>query len=277
MSELSIINSLLGASGADRAVEKPPLTDSPVMATALVSDIPAAFGSGNIGRLGVNIIANRLLAAGADPRYLGATLTIDADTPEDLIESVALGMRDAAVDAEMEWTAVEERIISSGPSTGINLSVFGIGQRMASVTSRFSCPRKGDRIIVTGPVGATGAAIEGSGRGVEVLTESDGMVLTDVMRAVYVHDPDLSAVYYPIYGIKRALATLGVEADIEIPSVPVDEVVAGACDIMGLDPLDLMTAGVMLLTVSPADSAGVLEAVRRYDGGTRAAVIGTVR
>ena len=68
-----------------------------------------------------------------------------------------------------------------------------------------------------------------------------------------------------------------MEADIEIPSVPVDEVVAGACDIMGLDPLDLMTAGVMLLTVSPADSAGVLEAVRRYYGGTRAAVIGTVR
>ena len=269
MSELTIINSLLGASGADRAVEKPSLTDSPVMATALVSDIPAAFGSGNIGRLGVNIIANRLLAAGADPRYLGATLTIDADTPKDLIESVALGMRDAAVEAEMEWTAVEERIISSGPSTGINLSVFGIGQRMTSVTSLFSCPRKGDRIIVTGPVGATGAAIEGSGRGV--------VVLTDVMRAVYVHDPDLSAVYYPLYGIKRALATLGVETDIEIPSVPVDEVVAGACDIMGLDPLDLMTAGVMLLTVSPADSTGVLEAVRRYDGGTRAAVIGTVR
>ncbi len=276
MSEITNINKTLEASDSCKAVTMPDLTDSPVMATALITGIPATFGSGNIGRLIINTVANRLLAAGADPRYVSATVTIDDDTAKEIIEAVTLGMRDAAVDAEMEWAAVEAKAIATGPSTGIAISAFGVGQRMASATAEFRTPKAGDDIIITGPAGATGAAIKASEENVELLTQSDGAVLTDVMRAVYAHTPDLSAVIFPIEGIEKALEAAGIEADIHPAAVPVDDAVLAACSTLGLNPLNIMTSDAMLLVVNPADTEKVLEAVRRYPAGAQAAVIGKV-
>lgn len=148
---------------------------------------------------------------------------------------------------------------------------------MIDVTSRFDCPRRGDVIITTCPVAATGAAVEGYRRGIDVLTLSDGTVLIDVMRAVYVQAPNLSGVIYPIRGIRSALNELGVEAEIDCDKVPVTDVVASACLQLGIDPLDTATADAMLLTVAPADASRVIEAVRRYPAGRYAAAIGHVK
>ena len=265
-------------SSGTTAVEKPLLTDNPVVSSALVTTLSPVFGSGNIGRLAVNVVANRLLDAGADPRYIAATVTVDFDTPIDIMESVAMGMRDAAVQTEMEWTQVETSVKPIGPATGLAISAFGIGSRMVRVTTGSRCPAPGMDIVVTGPIGATGAAVEGQRRGVEVITPCcDGTALTDVMRAVYAHTPSLPAVFFPYHGIRKALEDLGIQAEIDRKALPVCEPVAAACDIMGLDPLELLTADAMLLIVEPEKTEKLLEAVHRYDGGTQAACIGKVK
>ena len=277
MNPHNLFVSIIGADNAVCAIEKAPVDGIPVIATAMLAETSAVFGSGNIGRLAVNIVANRLLSAGAEPRYISATATIDIDTDVNVVKEVAEGMRDAAVDAEMEWASVEAVAKQSGPVKGIALSAFGVGRKMINVTSRFDCPRSGDVIITTGPVAATGAAVEGYRRGIDVLTLSDGTVLIDVMRAVYVQAPNLSGVIYPIRGIRSALNELGVEAEIDSDKVPVTDVVASACSQLGIDPLDTATADAMLLTVAPADASRVIEAVRRYPAGRYAAAIGHVK
>lgn len=277
MNPHNLFTSTVGADNAVRAIEKAPVDGIPVIATAMLAETSAVFGSGNIGRLAVNIVANRLLSAGAEPRYISATATIDIDTDVNVVKEVAEGMRDAAVDAEMEWASVEAVAKQSGPVKGIALSAFGVGRKMINVTSRFDCPRSGDVIITTGPVAATGAAVEGYRRGIDVLTLSDGTVLIDVMRAVYVQAPNLSGVIYPIRGIRSALNELGVEAEIDSDKVPVTDVVASACSQLGIDPLDTATADAMLLTVAPADASRVIEAVRHYPAGRYAAAIGHVK
>ena len=45
--------------------------------SALFTDTPLTFGEGNIGRIAVNVTANKLLSQGATPRYIAATFTID--------------------------------------------------------------------------------------------------------------------------------------------------------------------------------------------------------
>ncbi|MDE6100880.1 MAG: hypothetical protein K2G01_07525, partial [Paramuribaculum sp.] len=257
-------------------VRKPPLTEAPVFASALLTTIPATFGTGNSGRLGVNIIANRLLAAGAQPRYISATVTIDLDTPQEIINEVAMGMRDGAIQAEMEWATAETAILPTGPANGISLSFFGVGCRMVNVTSPLDCARPGDVLIVTGNIGATGAAVAGMRQGIEVLTESDGTALTDVMRSVYVHQPDIPAVCFPIHGINAALESLGVKAEIDRKRIPCCDAVRSACDIMGLDPLEMATSDAMLLAVSEPDAGTLLESVRRYRGGESASIIGHI-
>lgn len=259
------------------AVGKSPIDDRPVMASVLLNTIPATFGSGNIGRLAVNIIANELLAAGADPRYLSGTVTIDIDTSPDIIEEVADALCDAAVQAQMEWATADTILKPSGPSTGIAISLFGVGSHITHVTLESNCPRPGDSIIITGPIGATGAAIHGAGAGVEVISDCDGRPLTDVMRAVNDRSFNPTAVYFPVRGISSALNALGIKADIDRKAVPVDGVVASACGIMGVDPLDLATSSAMLICVAAKDAEALVEAIRRNDGGDRAAIIGTVK
>lgn len=259
------------------AVGKSPLCDRPVMTSILLDNVPAAFGSGNIGRLAVNIVANQLLAAGADPRYLSGTITIDIDTPPELIEEVADAMHDAAVQAQMEWATANAALKPSGPATGVAIALFGVGSHIFHVTLESNCPRKGDAIIVTGPVGATGAAIRGVNAGVEIISDCDGWPLTDVMRAVNDRSFNPTAVYFPAKGINQAFKELGIETEIDRKAVPVDGAVASACEIMGLDPLDLATTSAMLICVAPEDAEALVEAIRRNDGGNRAAIIGTVK
>ncbi len=277
MNDIDLTSILTHASTSSRGVAKPYLPESPVFASALLTTLPATFGTGNIGRLGVNVVANRLLAAGAEPRYLSATVTIDLDTPQEIIREVALGMRDAAVEAEMEWTTVERAILPVGPANGVSISIFGVGCRMVNVTSRFDCVHPGDALIITGPVGTTGAAVAGVRHGIKLPTQSDGSVLTDVMRSVYVHAPDVPAVYFPFQGLNPALKLLGINAEIDRKKIPCDEAVREACETMGLDPLDLAGADAMLLAVSDKDAERVLEAVRRYRAGSSAAIVGRVR
>ncbi len=276
MREIRKINEIIGAPSGTRAVEMTRLSDSPVVASALLTTVPAVFGMSNIGRLAVNIVANRLLAAGAEPRYISASVTVDIDTPQGIVEAVAMGMRDNAIQAEMEWTTVDTAVKAPGPSAGIAISAFGIGSRLADDMPDYRQPEPGDTVIITGEIGALGTAIEGARRGIEVLTSPEGIVLTDVMRAAYSHAPCMAGVAYPIEGVTKALESLGVSAEIDPDAVPVNEAVATGCSIMGLNPLELSTAAAMVLVVGPEHAAKVLDAVHRYKGGERAAAIGTV-
>ena len=99
-----------------------------IFTTLLLNDVPPLIGTGNFGRAAVNIAANRLLAAGATPRYLSGTLTVDTDTPVDVINAIADAMMSGAVQAEAEWKNMECRFVSSGPRYGVAASIFGVGQ-----------------------------------------------------------------------------------------------------------------------------------------------------
>ena len=58
--------------------------------------------------------------------------------------------------------------------------------------------------------------------------------------------------------------------------MPVRDEVAGACEILGLDPLYVANEGKLVAFVAPGACDGVLEAMRRHPLGKEAAVIGEV-
>ena len=75
-------------------------------------------------------------------------------------------------------------------------------------------------------------------------------------------------------GISSALAGMGLEIDEQ--AIPVRPVVAAACEILGLDPLQVANEG-KLLAIVPADAADhVLAAMRAHEYGRDAVAIGRV-
>jgi hydrogenase expression/formation protein HypE len=69
----------------------------------------------------------------------------------------------------------------------------------------------------------------------------------------------------------------GVAMLVREAAVPVDQAVAGAAEILGIDPMHVANEGVLVAAVDPALADAALEALRGTAGGEQAAVIGEVR
>ena len=59
--------------------------------------------------------------------------------------------------------------------------------------------------------------------------------------------------------------------------LPIREVVHGACEILGIDPLYVANEGKLLAVVAPEGAEAALEALQGISGGEEAAIIGEVR
>ena len=59
--------------------------------------------------------------------------------------------------------------------------------------------------------------------------------------------------------------------------LPVRDVVNGACEILGIDPLYVANEGKLLAVVAPEQADAALEALRNVEGGEEASIIGEVR
>lgn len=251
------------------------------LATTMVqiADIPAEFIGGNIGRLAVNIAANRLLAAGAVPRYGSFGVTIDTDTPVNTLNAIARAMQQAAVDAEMEWTACNSGFTPSGPATGVALSMFALGQLHPDFATSPSGLRPADSIIVTSPVGTLGTAIEATRRGEPAeISHSDGFAMLDAINSLFDVDPDIHYMTLAERGLNTVISTIAADHPVNFlrEAVPILPSVAETASRLGLDPLDLHCSSAIVIAVSQQDTDKALAALRRTASGSQAAVIATI-
>lgn len=254
-----------------------PRIDADLSSTMVqIVDLPAQFIGGNIGRLAVNIAANRLLAAGAVPRYASAGVTIDTDTPVNTLNDISDSMQRAAVDAEMEWAACNSGFTPSGPATGVALSLFALGQQRPDFATSLDGLRPGDAIIVTAPVGTLGIAIEATRRGENLtLDHTDGMPMLDAINDLFDVAPEIHYMTLAERGLNNVLSTIAADHPLTIDrsAIPILPPVAEAAARMGLDPLDAHCSSAILIAVSAPVADKALAALRRTIPGHQAALI----
>jgi hydrogenase expression/formation protein HypE len=81
-------------------------------------------------------------------------------------------------------------------------------------------------------------------------------------------------------GIATTLNEIALQAQLGImiyeEAIPVKPAVAGASEILGLDPLYIANEGKLLAVVAPDRAEAILEIMRNCKYGTAAAIIGTV-
>ena len=59
--------------------------------------------------------------------------------------------------------------------------------------------------------------------------------------------------------------------------IPIQDVVNGACEILGIDPLYVANEGKLLAVVAPELADAALDALHSVEGGREASIIGEVR
>ena len=242
---------------------------------------PPVFPGGDIGRLAVSGTVNDLVASGAVPRILTLGLVVCEGFPLATLRQILTSMAETASSCQIEVVGGDTKVLERD-KLGICLNTSGIGVPVrAGYRYRLADARIGDKIIVTGTIGNHALAVlsEREGLGLERRIRSDCTPLSDLILPVLRRLDGVHALRDPtrggLAGVLHDLAeATGVDVFIETTKLPVEREVKFACEMLGLDPLDLINEGKMVVVVSPDQTADALAILRDHPLGQQAAVIG---
>jgi hydrogenase expression/formation protein HypE len=244
---------------------------------------PLVFPGGSIGELAVNGTVNDIAMSGGRPLFLTAGFIVEEGLAMGELAEIAGRMGRAAAAAGVRIVTGDTKVVERGHGDGVYINTAGVGIVPPGVTIGIERVRPGDTVLVSGTLGDHGMAIMSVREGLAFESEivSDTAPLHGLVNAMLAVCPAIRMLRDPTRGgaatslVEIAGATrLGIEIDER--AIPVRPAVAAACEILGLDPLQVANEG-KLLAIVPADAAGaVLDAMRRHDHGRDAVAIGRV-
>ncbi|MEM6840807.1 MAG: hydrogenase expression/formation protein HypE [Bacteroidota bacterium] len=244
---------------------------------------PLFFPGGNIGDLAVNGTINDLAMCGAIPQYLSLSLIIEEGLPMTELWEILLTIQQCCTRAEVKIVTGDTKVVERGKGDKLFINTAGIGRVHPRADIGIRRIQAGDKVIVSGSLANHGMAImsvrEGLAFETEIQTDSAPLhqpvknLLDEFGSSVHLlRDPTRGGVGTVLNEIARS-AHLGVnlwQADI-----PVDEQVAGACELLGLDPLYVANEGLFLAIVAE-DIYGVALEQLQASGFSKSACIGEV-
>ncbi len=244
---------------------------------------PLFFPGGNIGDLAVNGTVNDLAMVGARPLYLTAGFIIEEGFSMAELDLIIKSMAGAARAAGVRIVAGDTKVVDRGKGDGVFINTAGVGVVPPGVDMSTGRISPGDRIIVSGSIGRHGVAVMGERNGLsfEPPVLSDSAPLNTITRTILERPEAVKVMRDPTRGgLATTLKEFAVESGlcmlIEEESVPVEPGVAGACDLLGLDPLYVANEGTLLVVVASDVSDYLVEKMREHPAAAGATVIGKV-
>jgi hydrogenase expression/formation protein HypE len=243
---------------------------------------PLVFPGGSIGELAVNGTVNDLAMAGARPLALSLALILEEGLDAGVLRAEVAAIAKAAEAAGVKIVAGDTKVVERGHADGMYVCTTGVGARDPRASLSPGAVRPGDRILVSRTIGEHGTAImlARGDLGLDADVESDTRPLWPAVDAVlseHVHclrDATRGGVASVLNEIARAA---GVGVVVREGDVPVEPAVAGAAELLGIDPMYVANEGTFVAFVAPEGAAAAMAAVRAVEGCERAAEIGEVR
>ncbi|GAC1318676.1 MAG: hydrogenase expression/formation protein HypE [Thermoleophilaceae bacterium] len=246
---------------------------------------PIRFPGGSIGDLAVNGTVNDLAVSGARPRALALSLILEEGLDSATLRAEVEAIAQAAEAAEVEVVSGDTKVVERGHADQMYVCTTGIGQLDPRAQLSPAALVPGDRILVSGSIGEHGTAIM-LARGefeLEADIESDTRSLWPAVDALL--DAAGAAVHCirdaTRGGVASALNELARSSHVAMivreAAIPVQPTVAGAAEILGIDPMYVANEGKLVTFVAPELAAEALAALRSVPGGELASEIGEVR
>jgi hydrogenase expression/formation protein HypE len=271
------------AQGDDGAVLPAPGHGRLVMATDSHVVSPLFFPGGDIGCLSVHGTINDVAVMGAKPLWLSAAFVLEEGFPlgdlARIVDSMALAAKQAGVPVVTGDTKVVER----GKGDGVFITTTGVGLLPAGRELSGRRAQPGDAILVSGTLGDHGMAIM-AGRdnlGFESPIVSDTAALHGLIEALLACGAELHVLRDPTRGglattLNEIARQSGVGMLLQEKALPVNPLVAAACEFLGLDPLYVANEGKLVAICTENDAETLLSAMHKHPLGAQAAIIGSV-
>jgi hydrogenase expression/formation protein HypE len=209
---------------------------------------PLRFPGGSIGELAVNGTVNDLAVSGAGAEAIVATYVLEAGLPTEILEAEVRAMGAAARRAGIVIAGGDTKVVEHGKADSMYISTAGIGRPLPGVKVDPRTVRTGDKVLLSGPIGDHGITIL-LARG-ELELEADELcsdtrsVLPLIEAMARVAAPGIRWMRDPTRGgVATSLNELARDCGLGVmlweDAVPVRDVVRGACELLGLDPLHI--------------------------------------
>ena len=244
---------------------------------------PLVFPGGDIGKLAVYGTVNDLAMAGARPSWLSAGFVLEEGLPMETLRRIVESMRLAADEVGAAIVTGDTKVVDRGKGDGVFINTAGIGLIPPGIEISPARVVAGDAVLVSGDLGRHGIAIMSVREGLrfEGALPSDcgslaGLVEALVAAGVALHClRDLTRGGLAAATNEIALdARVGIELD--EPAIPVSAPVAGACELLGLDPLYVANEGRLVAFVPAAAAEQALQVMRGHPAASQPAIIGRV-
>ncbi len=262
--------------------------DKPAARIAMTSDSfvvqPLQFPGGSIGELAINGTVNDLAVSGARPLALSVALILEAGLPSEVLRREVQAMAAAARRAGVPIVTGDTKVVEHGKADGLYITTTGVGALDPRADLGAQRVQPGDRVLLSGPIGNHGMAIMLARAELDIQADirSDTRPLTVLVAALFesvgvgvkwMRDATRG-------GVSSALNELARDADLLIniseEAVPIDDVVRGACEMLGLDPLQVANEGQFVAIVAANLAETALAALKRTPGGERACLLGEI-
>jgi hydrogenase expression/formation protein HypE len=289
----------LGGSGVEvplEALDDAAVIDGVVLKSDSHTVKPIFFSGGDIGRLSISGTVNDIAVLGAEPVALAAGFILEEGFPLSDFDKILKSMGDTCREAGVYVVTGDTKVMEKGKLEKFAINTSGIGQRNDLLEHNIKEVRRyrefksrwlldsnlkaGDAIILSGAIGDHGVAVlssrEGYGFGSDVVSDVkplNRMIsrLLNVGGVVCMKDPTRG-------GLSNAVNEWNEKSGIGIllreDQIPVHEGVRSACDMLGIDPLDIGNEGKIIIGVVREKAEECLEELRRTNEGREAAIIG---
>jgi hydrogenase expression/formation protein HypE len=257
---------------------------------------PLFFPGGNIGSLAISGTVNDLSVMGATPVALSCALILSDGFPLDDLDKILHTMRDCASKAGVSVVTGDTKVVEKSALEGIFINTSGIGKRSQFLDGNIKAVREsrrfsydwpndsavaeGDKIIVSGTVGDHGVALLSfrEGYGFESKIKSDARPLNHMIAKALKVGGITAMKDATRGGVANALNEWAEKSKVGIvveeDQIPYNEAVLSACEMLGIDPLEVGNEGKALIAVVPQLADDVLKALKKTEEGKEAKIIG---
>jgi len=244
---------------------------------------PIFFPGGDIGSMSVHGTVNDLAMSGARPLYLSCAFIIEEGLPMETLWRVVCSMRDAAKKCGVQIVTGDTKVVDKGKGDGLFINTTGIGVMEHDLEISPKSVLPGDTVLVSGDLGRHGMAIMAVREGLqfESTIESDSAPVHKMVLALIKAGVEIRCLRDLTRGglasaLNEIAEVAGVKIAIDEKLIPVREDVHAACEMLGLDPLQVANEGRLVAFVAAKDAVRALAIMRRHTGGERSASIGRV-
>jgi len=244
---------------------------------------PLFFPGGDIGGLSVHGTVNDVAVMGATPLYLTAGFILEEGFPLADLARIVESMAQAANEAGVKLVAGDTKVVEQSKGDGVFITTTGIGFLPDGLHLSGDLARPGDIVLVSGTLGNHGMAIMSQRENLsfDAPILSDSASLNGLTAAMLASRAAIRVMRDPTRGgLAATLNEIAYQSGVGIhlieAAIPLQPEVAAACELLGLDPLNIANEGKLIALCAAEDAEKLLAAMRAHPLGRQAAMIGKV-